>query len=279
MPEAIESREFRRHAQRNGYHYNGLRVYKEWTIALRDYGLPGFRLRSSVGAIESLVGMFQGVAEQVKSGTPGKLAKDLPGVEASDGNFEFTTTLDGPIYCLSLQEANYVTSTIATMAKNFGWRVQQVEGSATYLPVKENMFTEDPVTAMSRAVMVSAAAHLTSSIECLVGMGSDTELANSYAQMERSGIKQTIGNAADAYLDNTGASAAVAWQGAGAGFQIQQVLEGTVVDSSVYLAPTGITVRPGAYVQDSTGLYPTRIDVSISLVNPYGRFQVAVKNN
>lgn len=277
MAEEIESLEFRTAARQNGYAYGSSKqifIYKSFDMAVREYGMPDFRLKSQVGAIEAFIGLLQNIGGELfntNGHADGHMGKNLPGVDASDGTMATSIQLSGPMYLLSASDAAAVLKGIDTLAVGYGWSVNASGGAVTYKPKKETLYSEDPITAASRTMMLSAMRHTTDAVQVLTGMGDDATYAQNIVNLEHDGFMQTFGDAFNAYQSNTGAGVAGAW--GAVGDVVRVVCGGQDVDSSVIgLAPTSLSLTQAAFVKDSTGFYPTRLDISLQLANPYGRF-------
>lgn len=271
----IESREFREHARRNGFQYGSLFIYKKMDMALLDFGMPEYRSKADTGAIESFVGLLQNISEALDNDPKAKMAKNLPGVDTPPGNFSKTLSVSGPMYFKDYKDCRDTMRAVNLMVHKYGWQTIHSSVAVTYKPNPAasgsgDLYGEDPVTAASRAMMLSSMSHVATAAKVLAGTGSDSEYAHNIAKLETQGLGNTFTQAKEAFLTNTGAVICGKWQHAG--YPVKAVVEGSEVVSSVNLVPTSLTITPAAYVRDSSTaeLYPTRIDVSLTLQNPYG---------
>lgn len=279
MAEEVECLDFRVAARQNGYAYgkdNQIFIYKSFDVAVREYGMPDFRLKSSVGAIEAFVGLLQNIGGELfnPSGhSDGKFGKNLPGVEASEGTMASSYSLSGPMYLLSADDAKKTLASINSLARKYGWITKASEGAITYRPAQQQLYSEDPITAASRTMMISSMRHSADAVKVMSGVGTDAEYAQNIINLEKDGFAQTFGDAYLAYQSNTGAGQATSW--AVAGETLRVVCGNANVDSSVVgLVPTSLSVTQAAFVKDGTGFYPTRLDISLQLTNPYGRLML-----
>lgn len=275
MAESIESKEFRNHARRNGLQYGCLFIYRKLDVALLDFGMPEYRSKSDTGAIESFVGLLQNISEALDNDPKAKMAKNLPGVDTPTGNFSKTLLINGPMYIKSYSDCTDVMRKVDQMVHKYGWQTIRSSIAVTYKPNPAasgagDLYGEDPVTAASRAMMLSSMSHFATATKVLAGAGDDAEYAHNIAKLETQGLGNTFTQAKEAFMANTGAMICGKWQHAG--YPVSAVVEGATVASSVNLVPISLTLTPSAYVRDSSSsqVYPTRIDVSLNLQNPYG---------
>lgn len=284
MAEDIESYEFRDHARRNGYRYGKhIFIYKDFSTALVKYGMPKYDLRDSVGAIESFAGLLQNVNNALENDPNTKFAKNLPGVNTPKADFNLSIDLSGPMYLKGYKDYESVYNGLDAMAHTYGWETQRMDNlSVTYRPrslegVEGDLYSEDPTTAASRAMMTSSLKHGMDAMKVLhgaLGGGTEADYAKNIVALENDGIMQTLKAAKTAFDANTGAALAGKW--ANAGMPLEAVREDVVVDASVNLVPMSLTVVPHAFVLDGekesqNRLYPTRLEISVTLANPYGK--------
>lgn len=279
--EEIESREFRKQARRNGYKYDCIFIYKDFDVSLVEYGMPEYKLKGAVGAIEAFAGLLQNISQGFEEDPSMKHGKNLPGVDTPEANFNAQYSLSGPMYLEDYKDYQKTFSAINTLAHKFGWQTVTNKISTVYMPNSDgaasDLYCEDPVTAAARTMMTSALKHQYDALNVLRGAGNDAEYAKNIVALEKDGVEQTFGGAWGAFLSNTGSSIARKWRSAGAPLEMWR--EGTSAASSVNLVPTSISVTPKGYVMDSTSggrIYPTRFDISIGLMNPYGKLLMTV---
>lgn len=283
MADDVESKEFREQACRNGFAYGvrkdrkpALFIHKAMDTAVIEYNMPEYHSKGSVGAIEAFAGLLQNISEAMDNDPKAKMAKNLPGIDTPDGDFALTISLSGPMYILDYKECELTMAGLDEMAHQFGWETTRTQFAVTYKPNRDaapggDLYSEDPITAASRTMMVASMAHMRDAALVLAEAGSDEEYAKNIARLEKEGLGNTFGQAKEAFLGNTGATVVGQWRNAG--FPVQAVIEGSVVAKSVNVVPTSLTVVPRAYVRDSSSseIYPTRLDISISFQNPYGK--------
>lgn len=284
MADDVESKKFREHARRNGFAY-GIRgkdkqpllfIYKAMDTAVIEYSMPEYHSKGSVGAIEAFAGLLQNISEAMDSDPKAKMAKNLPGIDTPDGDFALTISLSGPMYLLDYKDCTAVMAALDQMAHQYGWETTRTQFAVTYKPNREaapggDLYCEDPVTAASRTMMVASMAHMRDAALVLTEAGDDSEYAKNIARLEKEGLGNTFGQAKEAFLGNTGATVVGQWRNAG--YPVHATIEGRSVASSVNVVPSSLTVVPRAYVRDSASseIYPTRLDISVTLQNPYGK--------
>ena len=283
MAEDVESREFRNHARRNGYQYGDIFIYKSFDVGIYEYGMPHYKLKGNVGAIEAFAGLLQNVSNGLENDPSVKHGKNLPGVDTPDAEFNRELSLSGPMYLLDYSDYKDTFRKIDAFAHRYGWETQKNKISVVYRPNSEgvgsDLYCEDPVTAAARTMMTSAMKHQVDAVAVLTGRGNDETYAKNIVALERDGVQQTFGGAYDAFIANTGAAIAGKWKNAGA--PLTAVREGVSTASSVNLVPTSITLTPRAYVVDDTSggqIYPTCFEISLQLANPYGKLIVTGTN-
>ena len=279
MAEDIESLEFRTHARRNGYQYGPIFIHKDYDVSVYAYGMPRYKLKGSVGAIEAFAGLLQNVGNGLEEDPSLKHGKNLPGVDVPDAEFSRELSISGPMYLQSYDDYISTQSSISGLAHRYGWEIRKNKISVVYRPnsegIGDDLYCEDPVTAAARTMMTSAMKHQRDAIYVLTGKGDDAEYAKNIVALENDGVQQTFGGAYDAFMANTGRAIAGKWKNAGA--PLIAVREGRNTAQSVNLVPVSISITPRAYVidDDSKGrIYPTRLDISLELANPYGKLIV-----
>lgn len=279
MAEDIESYEFRTQARRNGYQYGEIFIYKNFDVQIYEYGMPRYKLKGAVGAIEALAGLLQNVHNGLENDPSAKHGKNLPGVDTPDADFERSLSISGPMYLLDYSDFRDKTAKIDELAHRFGWETQKNKISVVYRPNSDgaatDLYCEDPVTAAARTMMTSAMKHQVDAVAVLTGKGNDQEYAKNIVALENDGVQQTFGGAYDAFMANTGGAIAGKWKSAG--MPLVMVREGASTSKSVNLVPTSITVTPRAYVVDESSngrIYPTCFEISLQLANPYGKLLV-----
>lgn len=279
MAEDVESLEYRRQARANGYKYGPIFIYKRMDMALQEYGMPHYSLRTSVGAIEAFAGLLQNIGDAVKEDATNKMGQNLPGVNTPSADFGLDLSISGPMYMLGYDDFINTQRAIDRMAHRYGWETHVGGIAVTYRPntsgASSDLYSEDPITAASRAMMLSAYKHLETSALVLKqrgGSGSDETYAKNIVALEGCGIGTTMKSARDAFTANTGRAVAAKWYNAG--YAVEAYRANVRTAASVNVVPSHLTVTPQAYVVDDTSqgvIYPTRLDISISLANPYGK--------
>lgn len=279
MAEDIESKEFREHARRNGYRYGDIFIYKSFDVGIYEYGMPKYKLKGAVGAIEAFAGLLQNVHNGLENDPSAKHGKNLPGVDTPEADFGMELSVSGPMYLLDYGDFTSVSTALNTLAHQYGWETQKNKVSVVYRPNSDgaatDLYCEDPATAAARTMMVSAMKHQMDAIAVLTGKGDDATYAKNIVALENDGVQQTFGGAYDAFIANTGATIAGKWKNAG--MSLEAVREGASTAKSVNVVPTSLKVTPKAYVADSSSggrIYPTCFEISLQLANPYGKLLV-----
>lgn len=279
MAEDIESLEFRTHARRNGYKYGPIFICRDFDVRVHEYGMPKYKLRGSVGAIEAFAGLLLNVGNGLEEDPSFKHGKNLPGVDTPDADFGTELDVSGPMYIKSYDDYVSAQGSIDALAHKYGWQLQKNKIAVVYRPnsegIGEDLYCEDPVTAAARTMMTSAVKHQRDAIYVLTGKGDDAEYAKNIVALENDGVQQTFGGAFDAFVANTGRAIAGKWKNAGS--PLVAVREDRETAASVNLVPTRLSVTPKAYVIDGDSgghIYPTRLDIELHLANPYGKLIV-----
>lgn len=279
MPEAIESRSFRSAARKNCIMYMGIPLYVQSTPDLHKLALPTFRSQSPDGAVSQLFSTLVNMntqIEQLRKGLRMSDSKPVPGVNYNEIE-SMNMTLNGAVYFENAGQYGGFGGTIQSIAKNYGW-VESVSGSlgaAVYHPAQNSFVNNDPVQAAVKGFVMGAASDMMDAGTLFtatdaIKKGSEAE-KKYFAARDRYEGGSIFDMAALQYYSNTPTTVQAKWSGMGNEMVPTLLVDGAVAfAANIPYMPTSISVTPAAFVADSSGMYPSRCDVSIQMTNPLG---------
>lgn len=279
MPDAIESRAFRAAARKNCIMYLGIPVYVQNIPDLQKLVLPTYRAQSPDGAVSqlfsTLVNMNTQIA-QLRKGLRMSDPKPVPGVNYNEIE-AMSLTLNGDVYFETARQYKEFNNTVSSIGANYGWvQTSSAElGTSVYRPAKNDFTNSDPVQAAIKGAvlgsisqMMDAATVISATDAIKEGSAEETAYFKARDRMDGGSI---FNMAAIQYYSNTPKGVQTAWAGMGSELTPTQLIDGIArFKSNVPYMPTSITITPGAYVEDGSGIYPTRCTVSIQMANPLG---------
>lgn len=279
MPDAIESRVFRAAARKNCIMYLGIPVYVQNIPDLRKLALPTYSAQSPDGAVSQLFSTLVNMntqIEQLRKGLRMSEAKPVPGVSYGE-IVSMSLALNGDVYFETARQYRDFDDTVSSIGSNYGWvhTSSATLGTSVYRPAKNDFTNNDPVQAAIKGVvlgkvsqMMDAATVLAATDSIKEGSAEETKYFEARDRMNGGSI---FNMGAIQYYSNTPKGVQTAWASMGDELIPTQLIEGVAYfKSNIPYMPTSITITPGAYVEDGSGIYPTRCNVSIQMVNPLG---------
>lgn len=298
MEQVIESQEFRRLARANCYRYGCLYIYSDRYVSLDEHNFPSYQSREGTGSVEKFLTLIQSLGANAGGNDPkSKLSKPLPGVQWQGDRLELTINLDGVMYFTDYRDYVTVKKNLRSEMLAQGWK-QFVSKSetlnmslASYKPARggdDALYNDDPMDAAGMAMMTSAMQHTSAQAQITVGYATGNK--EMYAEGKaRSGATMSgqsagvpviggaigIGANMQAGLEALGSNmnSGVAGKWMTAGHPVELIIEGQVARQSVNGVLTSAKFTEKGYAADDTSggnVYPTAMDVSISITNMYG---------
>lgn len=306
--EGIQSVEFRRLARQNCYMYGPFCIYSDGYISLDSHNFPNYTNKDGVGAVEKFLTLIQSLGSNASGNDPTqKLAKPLPGVGWTGDDLSLSISLSGTMYFTDFRDWQVCKSAIRKEFLSQGWKQNKASSEKagisimTYMPTKSGydaLFNDDPIDAAGMAMMTSAMQNASVQMSKISNRfsGDDSGMAqvNYSFEAARYDAKQAInqkkhptlsklgafgsdlGVGLEAFGANMNSGLVAKW--ATAGHSVQLCIEGVSVSSSVNGVLTSAKLTEKAYVVDSTSngsVYPTELDVDISIKNMYGSLMTA----
>lgn len=279
MPDAIESRVFRAAARKNCIMYLGIPVYVQNIPDLQKLALPTYRAQSPDGAVSqlfsTLVNMNTQIA-QLRKGLRMSDAKPVPGVSYNEIE-SMSLTLNGDVYFETARQYQEFAGTVSSIGANYGWvQTSSAElGASVYRPAKNDFTNSDPVQAAIKGAVLGQVSQMMDAGTVLMATDAikegSLEETKYFEARDRMNGGSIFNMAAIQYYSNTPKGVQTAWAGMGNELTPTQLIDGVArFKSNVPYMPTSITITPGAYVEDGSGIYPTRCAVSIQMANPLG---------
>lgn len=295
MAESIESLEFRRMARSNCYRYGCLEIYTTQALSLDKHNFPNYSTSQNGSAMEEFLSLIQGMGTAIGSNDPlSKLPRTLPTVKWEGDDMSLTYSLNGDMYFTDLRDYTSTKRSLRSMMLAQGWTINSNGPVTSYSPTMQGsstLYTDDPMDAAGRAMMVNSMQHATAELEVLGGyMSGDTEmyasgLARKEArkQAEKAGLAgfgliENLKAGYEAYSANTASGVMHNWQIAG--HPLEFIVNGESIRKSVNCILRDAEFTESAFVIDEQGnSYPTKMSVSISLYNIYGALLTTMKIN
>lgn len=292
--DAVESREFREEARKNGYEYGPLFVYSDRYVSLDEHAFPSYVSKSGTGAVEKFLSLVQSLSLQYHGNDPAdKLSKPLPGVNWSDDKLNISLSLGGVMYFTDFNDYKACKRNIRKDLVTQGWE-QYVSRNdtlnmsvTTYRPTRhgeDSLYNDDPVDAAGMAMMTSAMQHVNDQVKMIRGAsGGDADMyAEGYARYEAmatsSGTLSSLGFLGDSLMSGIHAMGANfnsgivgKWQWAGHPLRLK--IGGQVQAQGLNFVMTSLRLTEKAFVVDKSSdgyVYPTAMDVDVGLTNMYG---------
>lgn len=226
-----------------------------------------------------------------------KLAKPLPGVAWDSDDLAYEVNLNGTMYFLDYRDYKVCKNRIRKDFIAQGWKQNRAASDKagiaimTYIPSRDGynaLFNDDPVDAAGMAMMVSAMQNVTlQSTRLYANVNNDMfQYAEASAKLEaRQAIAakrhptlskigsfgSDIGAGLEAMGANMNSGMVAKW--ATAGHPVELLVENSVVARSVRGVLVSARLTEKSYVIDDTSgdeIYPTAMDVDISVKNMYG---------
>lgn len=292
--DAVESREFREEARKNGYEYGPLFVYSDRYVSLDEHSFPNYVSKSGTGAVEKFLSLIQSLSLQYHGNDPAdKLSKPLPGVNWNDDKLDVRVSFQGVMYFLDSDDYEKCKTAIRNDLIAQGWeqyvsRNETLSMSVTtYRPTRHSnnsLYNDDPVDAAGMAMLTSAMQHGNDQIQMVRGAASgDAEMyAEAYARYEAmatdSGTLSSLGYLGHSLMQGVYAMGANfnsgivdKWQHAGHPLKLK--IGGQVQAEGLNFVLSSLKLTEKAFVVDKSSdgyVYPTAMDVEIGLVNMYG---------
>lgn len=276
MPENIESRTFRRAARRNCIEYLGLLIYTTSTPALRSHTFPTFRTQNPNGAVSQLFATLVNMnsqIEQIRKGLRMADAHPVPGVSWDDAG-GISMNLSGAMYFENASQYVAFQKLANDLSRIYGWvqNTSEKMGAAVYRPAMNDFTNVDPAQAAVKGMVMGAASEAMDSFTVFsatdaIEKGSEAE-KKYFAARDRLNGGSTFSTMAIQYYANSPLTIQTHWQNAAVPRLLVENQE--VFTANVGYLPTSLSITPRAFVQDSTGLYPTYVELSVSLSNPLG---------
>lgn len=301
MGEHIESKEFRMLARKNCYKYGCLYVYMDKDISLDKHAFPHYRSNENSSALEKFFTLMQGLGGIAKGNDPlQKMPRTLPVVKWEGDTFEYSMSLNGTMYFVDYDDYKTCKQNLNTELHKQGWTVSS--GKVGKMPVTSytptnngsgSLYADDPIDAAGMAMMANAMQHTTAELEITEGlMTHDVQkYASGMARKQGRETAESKDLAGFGLVENmkAGMEAAGANSAGGimgkwktAGHPIQLIIDGKVAKQSVPGVLTQAEFTETAFVVDSSSggyVYPTQMEVSISITNMYGSLFTTMTDN
>lgn len=295
MADQVESLEFRRLARANCYQYGCLYVHTDSPIALDKHEFPRYNTSDNGSAMEKFLSLMQGLGTNASGNDPlAKLPRTLPVVQWSGDSFNVSISLSGTMYFLSYRDYTDTKKKLKSMMVGQGWTVTQNGPIMSYSPTSQGsgaLYADDPVDAAGMAMLTNAMQHTTAEIKVMEGLLSRD--VDAYAQGKAKlagreaaeaeglagfGIAQNMKAGYEAYCANSAAGIIGKWQNAGN--PVNLLIDNQVSRSSVNCILTDAAFTESAFIADDNGnVYPTQMEVNISVVNLYGALLTTMTRN
>lgn len=276
MPEAIESRTFRKAARRNCISYLGLLIYVTSVPSMYKHAYPTFRTQSPNGAVSQLFSTLVNMnsqIEQIRKGLRMQDSHPVPGVTWDDAS-SMQMSLSGPMYFENRRQYESFANHVSGLREHYGWiqSTSTAMSSAVYRPAKEKFTNVDPVQSAIKGMVMHAASDMMDAMTVASATDAITEGSQAerdyFAARDRMEGGSMFNTMAIQYYSNTPVSVQNSWNDVEAPKLL--VDNRPVFSANIGYLPTSLDITPGAFVTDSTGFYPTRVDISISMANPLG---------
>lgn len=279
MPEAIESKSFRAAARRNCISYLGIPIYMKTVPELQRLALPTFRTQSPDGAVSQLFSTLVNMntqIEQIRKGLRMAESKPVPGVSYNEID-NISMRLNGDVYFEDAAQYNAFVQLIATISKEYGWResVSTAMGAAVYHPAKNAFTNNNPVQSAIKGMVLGTASDVMDAGTLLSASDSiekgSPEERKYFEARDRYNGGSIFNTAAIQYYSNTPLAVQNHWAGMGDEMTPTLLVEGRpVFKANIPYMPSSVSITPGAFVADGTGMYPTKCEIAIQLANPLG---------
>lgn len=276
MPEHIESRTFRRAARRNCIAYLGLLIYSQNIPTLRSHAYPSFRTQSPNGAVSQLFATLVNMntqIDQIRKGLRMSDSHPVPGVTWEDAG-GMQMSLSGAMYFENARQYREFQALANDLSRTYGWVQNTSEklGTSVYRPAQNDLSNQDPVQAAVKGMVMGAASEAMDAFTELTA--TDAIKAGSTAEIEYFAARDRLNGGSMfaamqlQYYANAPSGIQRQWQGTAVPVLL---IEGEPkFEANIGYLPTSLGYTPHAFVQDETGMYPTYVDLSISLSNPLG---------
>lgn len=299
MPKTeVQSLEFRQLARANCYKYGPLYITTGDYTSLDSHHFPNFVSKEGTGAVEKFLTLLQSLGSNAVGNDPyAKLARPLPGVGWNNDDLSVSISLQGKMYFTDFRDWVTCKKNIRQEFVEQGWKqnksASETLGMAimTYIPSKDGydaLYNDDPVDAAGMAMMTSAMQNVTLQIDKLSAniANDDAAYADAAARLEvRQALNEKrhptlskigsfgadLGSAIDAFGANMNGGMVAKWSIAG--HPVELLIDGVVAVRSVNGVLADAELTESAYVVDGSSggnVYPTEMDVKITLKNMYG---------
>lgn len=281
----VESLDFRKAARANCYKYGPLYIYSSQYISLDKHSFPSYQSKEGTGAVEKFMALMQSLGSIAgDTDASAKMSKPLPGVTWGGDKLDVSFSLSGTMYFIDYTDYVQCKERLLREFKRQGWVRNISKGvtkaTSTYKPAidgNDALYADDPTDAAGMAMMANAMQNLTTNVDLLVGrITENTDMyAEGYARSydgASSGILGNIEQGFKAMGANFNAGIAGKWELAG--WPIELKVEGVTVAKSVpCVLQSDATFAEKKYIVDNESngrIYPTEMDVSITVSNLYG---------
>lgn len=298
----IQSVYFRRLARSNCYVYGPFYIYSDGYISLDSHNFPNYTNKDGVGAVEKFLSLIQSLGSNASGNDPSqKLAKPLPGVGWSGDDLSLSINLNGKMYFTDFRDWQACKKAIRNEFLAQGWKQNKSSSEKagisvlTYIPSRDGgnaLYNDDPIDAAGFAMMTSAMQNTSiqmNKLSARFGMGGGDANADYSWEAARYDSRQAINQKKHPTLSKLGAfgsdlGAGIEAFGANmnsgmvakwsiAGHPVELHINGVPVSRSVTGVMTSARLVEKAFVVDSSSnnnVYPTEMDVDLSIKNMYG---------
>lgn len=300
----VESLKFRQHARKNCYKYGELRIHTDSPISLDQHNFPNFHQSEGGSSLEEFIGLVNTLKNvaQGNSSSMGKIPRLLPTIKWDGDTLDMSLSINGTMYFEDADQYVNCKSTLAAYVKRDGWKTstESIGGGqvatinvTTYKPNRETLYADDPLDAAGRGMIFRSAQHATAQMKVTsIYLSSENDdsraqdLAIAQANIDAQNAFEDqplggfgfIGNIKAGLMAlgaNTSGGMLNSWSNSGR--QLELVVDDKTVQTSIPMVMKSATFTESALVVDDKGrLYPTAMDVSLTLMNAYGSLLTAM---